>query len=204
MTIYLTFNKWIDKRMTLANWGCGIDLTLHTISIQRQFINMKYKIIEDEQKYRRLMTIYALNDCLAVTQLAQKIKSKKSSSPTTTACYEDVSDDDEIINHGNDQQSMNLSSFDDIEDHVEIYTPTEILTLYDDNVHNEPYEMVSDDGLDNFSLPEIMKVHLPHKPCHSNEPGTYQANNYSIIMMMKGFILEMKPQMKLKLSPTMI
>ncbi|CAF2107307.1 unnamed protein product [Rotaria magnacalcarata] len=190
--------------MTLANWGCGIDLTLHTISIQRQFINMKYKIIEDEQKYRRLMTIYALNDCLAVTQLAQKIKSKKSSSPTTTTCYEDVSDDDEIINHGNDQQSMNLSSFDDIEDHVEIYTPTEILTLYDDNVHNEPYEMVSDDGLDNFSLPEIMKVHLPHKPCHSNEPGTYQANNYSIIMMMKGFILEMKPQMKLKLSPTMI
>ncbi|CAF4534593.1 unnamed protein product, partial [Rotaria magnacalcarata] len=46
------------------------------------------------------MTIYALNDCLAVTQLAQKIKSKKSSSPTTTTCYEDVSDDEEIIYHG--------------------------------------------------------------------------------------------------------
>ncbi|CAF4772353.1 unnamed protein product [Rotaria sp. Silwood2] len=77
MAIYLTFNQWLDKRMTLANWGCGIDLTLHTISIPRQFINIKKIIIEDEQEYRRLMTIYALNDCLAVTQLAQQTNSKK-------------------------------------------------------------------------------------------------------------------------------
>ncbi|CAF0762019.1 unnamed protein product [Rotaria sordida] len=81
------------------------------------------------------------------------------SETTTTIYYEDVSDDEEIINHGNDQEPMNLSSFDDIEDHVEIYAPSEILT---------------DDDLDNFSLPEIIKVYLPHKPRHSNEHETYQ------------------------------
>ncbi|CAF4232217.1 unnamed protein product, partial [Rotaria sordida] len=54
-------------------------------------------------------------------------------------------------------------------DHVEIYASPEILTLNDDNTHgepmgniltgvygqDEPYEMVSDDDLDYFSLPEI-------------------------------------------------
>ncbi|CAF4486440.1 unnamed protein product, partial [Rotaria sp. Silwood2] len=183
MAIYLTFNQWLDKRMTLADWGCGTDPILNTITVPKEFINKKNQIITDEKEYRRLMAIYALNDCLAVTQLAQKIKSRNSSA-TTTTCYEDVSDDEEIINHGNDQEPMNLSSFDDIEDHVEIYAPTEILTLNDDNMHSEPmgniltgvhgqyelYEMISDNDIDDISLPEIIKLHLPSKQHHLNEP----------------------------------
>ncbi|CAF3352340.1 unnamed protein product [Rotaria sp. Silwood2] len=183
MAIYLTFNQLLDKRMTLANWGCEIDLTLHTISIPRQFIKIKKIIIEDEQEYRRLMTIYALNDCLAVTQLAQQTNSKKSST-TTAKCYEDISDDDEIINHETDQELMHLSSFDDIEDHVEIYAPNDNLTSNDDNIYNEPkeniltrvyeqdepYEMISDNDIDDISLPEIMKLQLPLKQHHSDEP----------------------------------
>ena len=57
MAIYLTFNEWLDKRMTLANWGCEIDLTLNTIITQNKFMHKKDEIIEDEEKYRRLMTI---------------------------------------------------------------------------------------------------------------------------------------------------
>lgn len=30
------------------------------------------RIIEDEEEFRRLMTIYALNDCMAVTQLQKE------------------------------------------------------------------------------------------------------------------------------------
>ncbi|CAF0789965.1 unnamed protein product [Rotaria sordida] len=95
------------------------------------------------------------------------------SETTTTIYYEDVSDDEEIINHGNDQEPMNLSSFDDIEDHVEIYAPSEILTLNDDNIHSEPMGNILT-RVHSFSLPEIIKVYLPHKPRHSNEHETYQ------------------------------
>ncbi|CAF1024836.1 unnamed protein product [Rotaria sordida] len=62
MAIYLTFNQWIDKRMILANWGCGIDLTLHTISIPRQFIHIKNKIIEDHVEIYASPKILTLND----------------------------------------------------------------------------------------------------------------------------------------------
>ena len=37
-------------------------------------------------------------------------------------------------------------------------------------VRDEPYEMISDDDIDNISLPEIIKLHLPLKQYHSNEP----------------------------------
>ncbi|CAF3425570.1 unnamed protein product, partial [Rotaria sp. Silwood2] len=83
---------------------------------------------------------------------------------------------------------MHLCSFDDIEDHVEIYAPNDNLTSNDNNIYNEPKEniltrvyeqdepdeMVSDDDLDNFSLPEIMKLHVPDKPRRTNEHETYQ------------------------------
>jgi hypothetical protein len=38
--IYTVFNEWLDKRMTLANWGHGIDLTLNTITISKKFWNL--------------------------------------------------------------------------------------------------------------------------------------------------------------------
>lgn len=30
MAIFIVFKQWLDKRMTLADWGCGIDLALGT------------------------------------------------------------------------------------------------------------------------------------------------------------------------------
>ena len=100
MAIYLTFNEWLSKRVTFANWGCGIDLTLNTIIIKKEFMHKNDKIIEDEEKYRRLMTIYALNDCLSVTQLTQKIKIKRSLT-TSTTIYENIPDDEQIIKFKN-------------------------------------------------------------------------------------------------------
>jgi hypothetical protein len=69
LAIYLTFNEWLNKRVTLANWGSGIDLTLNTIS--KKFTNER-RMIEDEEEIRQLMTIYAINDCLAVKKLTEK------------------------------------------------------------------------------------------------------------------------------------
>lgn len=64
------FNEWLDKRMTLASWGCGIDWELHTIDTHIHDTDIHQKRIHDEQEIRELMTMYAINDCFSVTKLA--------------------------------------------------------------------------------------------------------------------------------------
>ncbi|CAM4982744.1 unnamed protein product [Rotaria socialis] len=160
MAIYLAFNQWLDKRMTLANWGCGLDPALYTIAISQEYIKKKNQIIENEEEYRRLMIIYALNDCLAVTKLISNIY-----------------DDKQLINYEQDQVPGDSFLSDEINHDVEIHVQREISELNDDHIHiepihnalirvhveNEPYEMISDDKFDGISLPEIMKLHLPHQ-----------------------------------------
>ena len=63
-------------------------------------MHKKDEIIEDGERYGRLMAIYALNDCLAVTQLTQTIKIKKSLT-TSTTIYENIPDDEQIIKFKN-------------------------------------------------------------------------------------------------------
>ena len=172
--------------MTLANWGCGIDPILNTISIPKGLKSQQNQIIKDEEEYRRLMTIYAWNDCLAVTQSVRQIGSTISS-VTSTMPYEDISDDEQTIIYQPSRQTVNLSSFNDVNDELEIHVQHDILN--DDNHsigkslrneltgvrdQNEPYEMISDDNSDDMSLPEIMKLHLPFISPYLNR---YQFNN---------------------------
>ena len=106
LAIYVTFNEWLDKRLTLANWGIGIDLILKTIPNE---LMKKRKWIDDEEEIRRMMTLYAINDCLAVTKLVNEMIRNPPEEPTmhhdesyrmTTGDHEwnetleDVSDDD--------------------------------------------------------------------------------------------------------------
>ncbi|CAF3597217.1 unnamed protein product [Rotaria socialis] len=77
--IYLAFNEWLDKRLTLANWGCGIDWSLKAYLSSNNMHDQQSRIIQDEEEIRTLMTTYASNDCFAVAKLYQMMESCKSS-----------------------------------------------------------------------------------------------------------------------------
>lgn len=167
LAIFLTFNKWLDKRMTLANWGCGIDTILNTIMIPREFNYARDDIIQTEEQYRQLMTIYALNDCFAVTELVKAIYSS-SSTTTSNTTYENISEDEDTIIYDSTTKPTNVSSnYDDENGDELILNEQNDLLMQDDNdesrvhVQNELYEMVSDNELDNISLPDVLKTHRP-------------------------------------------
>ena len=61
--------RWLDKRMAMANWGCGIDLSLQTFIPMHAHGKKKEKIIQDEKAYRELMVDYSMLDCMSVTEL---------------------------------------------------------------------------------------------------------------------------------------
>lgn len=71
--IFNTFNEWLTKRYTLGNFGCGLDLALHTITVPRQFMYMEKQVIHHEKEIRELLINYALNDCLSVTKLMKEL-----------------------------------------------------------------------------------------------------------------------------------
>lgn len=72
--IKLTFNEWFDKRMTLANWSCGIDPSLRTFESTHKIQTEAARRTNDEKEIRILMGKYAAYDCLAVTKLYIMIK----------------------------------------------------------------------------------------------------------------------------------
>ncbi|CAF0840996.1 unnamed protein product [Didymodactylos carnosus] len=55
--------------MTLANWGCGIDLALGTYIPSDLVGRERYDIIKGEEELRLAMKDYAINDCFATTRL---------------------------------------------------------------------------------------------------------------------------------------
>ena len=105
------FNEWLTKRYTLGNFGCGLDLALHTLTVPRQFTYTREQVIQDEKEIRELLINYALNDCLAVTKLVNILPSPTKSLTLTTTSndiftlnhyeeeYDDVSPSDEINYH---------------------------------------------------------------------------------------------------------
>ncbi|CAF4095163.1 unnamed protein product, partial [Rotaria sordida] len=164
---------------TIYSWGnlCGLDLALHTINVPRQFMYMQGQVIQDEKEIRELLITYALNDCLGVTKLVNKLPSPTKSSTSTTTC-------NDIFTHNYyEEEYDDVFSSDEINYHVEINAPNDGLTLNGNDisdelkqnsltgvyVRDEPYEMISDNVIDDISLPEITKLHLPLKQHHLNE-----------------------------------
>lgn len=97
LAMYISFNQWLDKRMTLSNWGCGIDLSLNTFRTISRFHPSYKEQVEIEEEYQRLMTTYAVHDCFAVTQLANKIDTWNSITPPTTIEEEEYLDDERML-----------------------------------------------------------------------------------------------------------
>ena len=162
--IYKIFNQWLTKRYTLANFGCGLDLALDTIIVPKQFMNIRKQVVKDEEEIRELMTMYALNDCLSTTKLVNILPS------TTTIDLEIISEDELILDYESDDSDIHIqdeviNSHDD--DKMEDKPVYDISTGSHDR--NDSLEMISDDDIDDISLPEIMKVHFTPKQRQSNE-----------------------------------
>ena len=75
LATFISSNQWLNKRMTLADWGCGIDMALRTYTQGNE---------DDEREMRQLMEGYAINDCLAVTEIVKHIRGWRPSTPPTT------------------------------------------------------------------------------------------------------------------------
>jgi hypothetical protein len=75
MATFISSNQWLNKRMTLADWGCGIDMSLRTYREENEVA---------EREVRQLMEAYAINDCLAVTKIVNEIRRWRPSTPPAT------------------------------------------------------------------------------------------------------------------------
>ncbi|CAF3013882.1 unnamed protein product, partial [Rotaria sp. Silwood2] len=146
------FNEWLTKRYTLGNFSCGLDLDLHTITVPRQIYIYARTMHELPSPTRSSTSTTTSNDIFKFNYFEEE--------------YDDISSSDEICYH------------------VELNAPNDGLTLNDNDipdkqeqnlltgvhVQDEPYEMISDNDIDDISLPEIMKLHLPLRQHHLDEP----------------------------------
>lgn len=82
-------NQWLDKRMTLANWACGLNEQLSTCSTSN--------IRAEECELRELMIHYACHDCFFVTKLSQLLKPFEASRNHLLVDLDDVFDDDSMF-----------------------------------------------------------------------------------------------------------
>ena len=132
--IYLTFNEWLDKRMTLADWGIGLDIESST------FKNQHHQGIEDEIHIRKLMITYATDDCFSVTKLAHYILPPDQLTPPSTASQEEPEDDDERINMNDNEQPIRLSPTSDAHETEGGHVRNEFPMMNDLDEKNEPNE----------------------------------------------------------------
>jgi hypothetical protein len=100
--IHLTFNEWLDKRATLADWGCGLDVE------SKMFKGQHHRVIKDEERLRQVMILYAMNDCFSVTRLADHVFAKGQPTPPQTIDHEEISDDEEPSVKTDDEQMIYL------------------------------------------------------------------------------------------------
>jgi hypothetical protein len=78
------------------------------------FQHQQYRLTDDEIYMRKLMTTYALNDCLSVTKLARHIPPPDQFTPPPTISYEDISEDeDEYLVYNDYEPSIQLFPDDD-------------------------------------------------------------------------------------------
>lgn len=186
LAIHLTFNLWLNKRMTLANWGCGIDLTLTTYMPTNGYDDDKEKIINDEEEYRELMTIYAIYDCMVVTKLKETITQVKPSTSQDIIHHEGLLENEQPVNYVQNEEIIELYPVDYTDLEVEIQPSnesseengqiqTQLLHYAQHGVHvsDEPVVLEDVNAWENHSLADIMKLHLPGTSKFSSQRETY-------------------------------
>lgn len=142
----------------------GIDLILKTIPNE---LMDKRKWIDDEEEMRQMMTLYAINNCLAVPKLivAMILNQPKEST----------------IHHGEESEAERIVKHDQNEEQI---IPHSANDAYDGNVRDESYPIVTgghgwNETLEEVSddkLPEIMEHHFHHK---EDQPDEQRHNTLS-------------------------
>lgn len=171
--IYLTFNEWLDKRLTLADWGCALDVK------SSMFTDQNHQIINDEIHIRQLMILYAMNDCFSVTKLAHYLSlfdRLKSPRPTfSEETLRNKNDDTEPMMvtdgiHVRDEFPETTIGSNELHEINEADHPPKITEYLTGEVHvrNElrhDIEMISNDGYEqNINEHEQDHVDLHNKP----------------------------------------
>ena len=168
LAMYVASNQWLDKRMTLSNWGCGIDLSLGTIETTIKFNTSYDEQMGNEKEYRRLMTAYAIHDCLAVTQLVNRIDMWKLTTPPTTVEPEETSGDERAFTN-DEQQDLIVELHPMSEDLFEVHTTME----ENEYSSRQTYQRNHNDSVINHD--ERLNEHDGSETVHvSNEPILYQ------------------------------
>jgi hypothetical protein len=132
-------------------------------------------MVEDEKEIRQLMTIYAVNDCLAVTKLAHKIiPNELLTPPTTIYCDALYEVKQTTTNHEQYEKSItlcstNVISYRDGTSEINVHNELFQNVLTEIHAQNESYEFISDD-----ELPEIILPHFSDKQDQSKGKGHYQ------------------------------
>ncbi|CAF2025462.1 unnamed protein product [Rotaria magnacalcarata] len=154
--IYKMFNQWLTKRFTLSNFGCRLDPALNTVIIPRQLLNQHQQIIEGEEKLRKFMISYTLNDCLAVMKLIYELPSP---TPSITNDLEAISDDEFQFDYKK-MWKLRISSEnysdDQDKDHVRTNRPNDI-------------EIISNDDEQQVTNNKKYQQHLSGKPLTRNQ-----------------------------------
>jgi hypothetical protein len=189
LAIKLSFNRWLDKRMTMSSWGCGIDPELKTYILTNNYGDRKR--IEDAKEYRELMSIYAVYDCMAVTKLKGMIETKKPLTPPDTTQYEELSEPEQMVDSKQNEDVLDLCPTDDME--LEVQIQDDLLQTNDVEMRDPPLYQMSkgghvpdelallknNEGWENNSLPDIMKLHLPFNRAgvHAQNEPSYEMGN---------------------------
>ena len=93
------------------------------------FKDRRYRVIQDEQHIRQVMTLYAMNDCFSVPRLANHILTTEPPTPPSTVTYDEISDDGEVLPNSGDEKMIYLSppiDADDLGVHVRDELPNDI------------------------------------------------------------------------------
>lgn len=171
--IYLTFNEWLDKRLTLADWGCALDVK------SSMFTDQNHRIINDEIHIRQLMILYAMNDCFSVTKLAHylslfdRLKSPPPMSSEETPRNKIDGTEPIMVTDGvhvRDELPVTTIGSKELHEINEVDRPSKIKEYLKSEVHvrNElrnDIEMISDDGSEQrINEQEQYRIGLHTKP----------------------------------------
>ncbi|CAF1465789.1 unnamed protein product [Adineta ricciae] len=94
--VIMKLNQFVDKSLTVSQWGCGLDWALETWRtklFERRFYDQQI-----EKQTRRNMEDYAVYDCTSVTELYfHMYQEQTDESPKHSDHVSDISEDEEII-----------------------------------------------------------------------------------------------------------
>ena len=185
-----TFKQNLDKTTTLAEWSCGLDLSLGTYLPENVVGHERDYRINEEKKYRQILTEYAINDVFAVTKLAYRMDERILSTPPETIEQDEQVDDEEgLIVHvedelvelkGNDyayEEQLNQQQPVDYDEQMDISKDEPIKSKNRGYKHyrklpdimqlhwdDDSIEMISDDELEIKPSSNIMKPQPEHRP----------------------------------------